>query len=64
MSSTVLRVLSVALFLCLFVASLNYYMDLGWFGRFGKLAVSIVILLICVLILIARQTMRKEETGT
>jgi hypothetical protein len=38
------RPLMVVLFICLVAAAANYYMDLGWFGRYGRLALRGVML--------------------
>jgi len=40
----------------------NYYMDLGWFGHYGKLAVSVAILVTCILIAVGRGQTPQSDT--
>ena len=47
------RVLAVVLAALLVASAANDYLELGWFGSRGKLVVSILLLLTCVLLAIA-----------
>jgi hypothetical protein len=40
-----LRIFGGVVLICVIVATANYYLDLGWFGRYARLAVSVSILL-------------------
>jgi hypothetical protein len=51
---TQFRVLSAALLPFVVGAAVNYYMDLGWFGRYGRLVLSVTILLTCILVALGR----------
>jgi hypothetical protein len=46
------RVLAALLFAGICIAGINYYMDLGWFGRFGRLAVAAATMLTCLLVIV------------
>ena len=55
LSRTQYRVLAAALVPLIVGAAANYYMDLGWFGRYGRLALSVMVLLTCVLVALGRR---------
>jgi hypothetical protein len=42
-------------------AAANYYMDLGWFGHWARLALAVTLLLTCILLALSRQTLRKDR---
>lgn len=45
--------LAAFLAVLLLAAAANYYLDLGWFGNYGRLVLSILLLLSCVLLAVA-----------
>ena len=51
-SGAILAVLLVA-------ACANYYMDLGWFGRYGRAVVNVLILSVIVLVVNSRAAAQK-----
>lgn len=51
-----LRLTSAFLALCVAVTAVNYYLRLGWFGRYGRLAVSVAVVLTCVLLVNATRS--------
>jgi hypothetical protein len=53
------RSLAAVLAACVAGAAANYYMDLGWFGRYGKLMLSITLILGCILVMFS-QALRKR----
>lgn len=61
MNIKLLRSLAAVLALCILGAAANYYMDLGWFGRRGKLVFSITILLACILVALSQRTSPKDR---
>ena len=56
-----LRLVAAVLLVCLAVAGANYYMDLGWFGQYGRLLVSVSLLLVCISLMVAQQMWRKDQ---
>jgi hypothetical protein len=52
---------AAVLLVCLAVAGANYYMDLGWFGQYGRLLVSVSLLLVCISLMVAQQMWRKDQ---
>ena len=38
---------------CIVVA--NYYMDLGWFGRYAKVVLNAALLLVCIFLMVMRR---------
>jgi hypothetical protein len=53
---------AAVLFVCCAVAMANYYMDLGWFGSYGRQVLSIVVLVVVIFagILVRRKSQKRE----
>jgi hypothetical protein len=61
LSRTQFRVLCAASAPFIIGAGANYYLDLGWFGRYGKLVLSVMLLLTCVLLALSSRTPRRTS---
>ena len=56
-----LRPVAAVLAICILGAAANYYRDLGWLGRWGKLVPSVTLLLICFLLVWSQRVLRKDR---
>lgn len=59
-SLKLLRLVAALLAICIAVAAANYYMNLGWFGRYGRLVLSIIVLLTCILLVWSRRVSSRQ----
>jgi hypothetical protein len=53
LSAKQIRVIAFVLLPCIVGTGANYYLDLGWFGHYGGLAMMITVLLVCILLTVA-----------
>jgi len=47
--------LAAILLVAVCAAAVNYYLGLGWFGSYGKFALSKTLILVCILVILSRQ---------
>jgi hypothetical protein len=56
-----LRVLAALLSTWVACAGANYYMDLGWFGHYARLVLSLSVLLVCFFLIIVERAWQREQ---
>jgi hypothetical protein len=56
-----LRPVAAVLAICVLGAAATYYLDLGWFGRWGKLVLSVSVLFVCFFLIWSQRVSRKTR---
>lgn len=52
--------LAAILFFCVIGAAVNYYMELGWFGRFGRFVLVLTMLAVLIFFTLLQHMGRKR----
>lgn len=60
-TNTALRLCAAILAVVLVLASANEYLELGWFGRYGRIVVSVVTLVTVLFLAFAIRNWREEQ---